>query len=175
MPGRGPSSRSSSPLVADIVDKATRSRMMAGIRGKDTRPELAVRKALHRRGFRYRLHDRKLPGKPDMSFPRYRAAIFVNGCFWHGHDCHLFKWPASRADFWKKKILRNRQKDRENIDALGKLGWRVLTIWECALKGRASHSMDDIVDKVALWLESGKGHGEISGKELVPSGKGDGT
>lgn len=160
--------------MPDVVSPETRSRMMAGIRGKDTKPELIIRKALHSRGFRYRLHDKKLPGKPDMSFPRYRAVIFVNGCFWHGHDCHLFKWPSTRKDFWKKKITRNRQKDLENMEALEKLGWRVLTIWECALKGRTCHSIGDVADKAASWLKSGKSHGEISGKEGILSRKREG-
>ena len=103
--------------MTDVVDRETRSRMMAGIRGKDTKPELTIRKAIHARGFRYRIHDRRLPGKPDMVFPRYRAVILVNGCFWHGHNCHLFKWPSTRVDFWKTKIERNREKDGETMQA----------------------------------------------------------
>ena len=94
--------------MPDIVDSATRSRMMAGIRSTNTRPELAIRKALHAAGFRYRLHPRDVPGKPDMAFARYRAAVFVNGCFWHGHDCPLFRLPDTRREFWSAKIERNR-------------------------------------------------------------------
>ena len=93
--------------MADVVDRKTRSRMMSGIRGKNTRPELLIRKGLHARGFRFRLHDKRLPGKPDLVLPKYSAVIFVHGCFWHGHDCHLFKWPQSRREFWRKKITRN--------------------------------------------------------------------
>jgi len=140
--------------MPDIVSSQTRSRMMAGIRGKDTKPELAIRKALHARGFRYVLHDRKLPGKPDISFPMYGSVILVNGCFWHGHDCHLFKWPSTRHDFWHEKITRNRQKDEENLQALKENGCRVLVIWECALKGRTRLDPDKVVDETEEWLLS---------------------
>mgnify|MGYP001813680444 FL=1 len=122
--------------MADVVDRKTRSRMMSGIRGKNTRPELLIRKGLHARGFRFRLHDKRLPGKPDLVLPKYSAVIFVHGCFWHGHDCHLFKWPQSRREFWRKKITRNKVKDAESYVSLKKEGWYILTIWECALKGR---------------------------------------
>ena len=141
--------------MPDIVSPETRSRMMAGIRGKNTKPELLVRKALHARGFRYRLHDCRLPGKPDMSFPKYRAVILVNGCFWHGHDCHLFKWPSTRQKFWRKKIIRNRQKDQENRQALKEEGWRVVVIWECALKAKTKLNPDEVVSKTEKWLRSG--------------------
>lgn len=120
--------------MADVVDAATRSRMMAGIRGKDTKPEMIVRRALHARGFRYRLHNRKLPGSPDLCFPRYRAVIFVHGCFWHGHNCATFKWPKTRADFWKTKINSNQARDIAAKKRLIELGWRVTTIWECDLR-----------------------------------------
>ena len=117
---------------------------MAGIRAKDTKPELFIRKALHAKGFRYRLHDRRLPGKPDMSFPKYRAVILVNGCFWHGHDCHLFKWPSTRQEFWRRKITRNRQKDEETRQALKAGGWRVVyDSRECALKGKTRLDPDE--------------------------------
>lgn len=150
--------------MADIVDSRTRSRMMSGIRGKDTKPELAVRKALHARGFRYRLHDRRLPGKPDLVFPRYNAVIFVNGCFWHGHDCHLFKWPGSRVEFWRQKIGKNKSNDIAAAFALENLGWRVLTIWECALKGRTKKPLPEIVDTAANWLEKKEPVKNIEGK-----------
>jgi DNA mismatch endonuclease, patch repair protein len=97
--------------MADIVPKAKRSEMMAGIRGKNTRPEMLVRRALHAHGYRFRLHRKDLPGKPDIVLPKYRAVIFVHGCFWHGHDCHLFKWPKTREDFWIQKIKNNQERD----------------------------------------------------------------
>lgn len=151
--------------MPDIVDEATRSRMMSGIRGKDTRPEMVVRRGLHAMGFRYKLHDGTLPGKPDLVFPARRAVILVNGCFWHGHDCHLFKWPSSRADFWKRKILRNREKDAETLESLCSDGWRILTVWECALKGSTRLSASEVVRKVARWLQSGRDSDEIRGTD----------
>jgi len=152
-------------LSPDVVDSITRSRMMSGIRGTNTRPELLIRRGLHCRGFRYRLHDRKLPGKPDMAFAAFRSVIFVNGCFWHGHECHLFKWPATREEFWRQKICRNRDKDRENREALRSAGWRILTIWECAMKGRYRRSIDNVHNLAAEWLRSGVGDSEISNLE----------
>ena len=128
--------------------------MMAGIRGKNTKPELLIRKALHARGFRYRIHCRDLPGNPDMCFPKYRAVIFVHGCFWHGHDCHLFKWPKTRPEFWSAKIARNREVDASAEQKLLSEGWRVATIWECALKGRERLDLDDISQRCADWLRS---------------------
>lgn len=108
---------------------------MAGIRGKDTRPEMILRRGLHARGFRFRLHDRRLPGSPDLVFPGRRAVIFVHGCFWHGHGCHLFRLPATRQEFWRAKIEGNAARDALAEGALAADGWRVLSIWECALKG----------------------------------------
>ena len=137
--------------MADVVDPATRSRMMSGIRGKNTKPELFIRKALHARGFRYRLHC-DLPGKPDICLPKHRAVIFVHGCFWHGHDCHLFKWPSTRPEFWRAKIERNRAVDAAAEEALAEAGWRVAVVWECALKGRTSLPIGEVVDKLGEWL-----------------------
>lgn len=137
--------------MADVVDPATRSRMMSGIRGKNTKPELMIRKALHARGFRYRLHC-DLPGKPDICLPKHRAVIFVHGCFWHGHDCHLFKWPKTRPEFWATKIGRNRQVDAASTAVLLATGWRVGTIWECALKGRARLPLETVLDDCESWL-----------------------
>ena len=148
--------------MADVVDPATRSRMMSGIRGKNTRPELLIRKALHARGFRYRLHC-DLPGKPDICLPRYRAVIFVHGCFWHGHDCHLFKWPKTRPEFWREKIGRNRRVDMVAEQALAEVGWRQAVIWECAIKGRTRLSLEDVISTSADWLVSGEPRLEIRG------------
>lgn len=104
--------------MADVVDSATRSRMMSGIRGRNTKPEIMIRSLLHHHGFRFRLHVRDLPGKPDIVLPRHHAVIFVHGCFWHGHDCPLFKWPGTRADFWREKIGRNQSNDNLAREAL---------------------------------------------------------
>ena len=138
--------------------------MMSGIRGKDTKPELLIRSALHRRGFRFRIHDKKLPGKPDIVLPKYRAIIQIHGCFWHQHNCHLFKWPDTRADFWKNKIQGNVLRDTKRQNDYHELGWRVLTIWECALKGKTRLSFDKLIDLIADWLKNGQSDLEISGK-----------
>lgn len=154
--------------MVDIVDPATRSRMMAGIKSKNTRPEKQIRSALHRSGFRFRLNQASLPGKPDLVFKKYNAVIFVHGCFWHGHDCPLFKWPSSNTSFWRNKIERNRAKDAEALEALKKAGWRVMVIWECALKGKAQMALlPNIVDNVCSWLlRSDTSFQEISGSTL---------
>lgn len=139
---------------------------MSGIRGKDTRPEMVIRSGLHARGFRFRLHDPALPGKPDLVFPKYRAVIFVHGCFWHGHECHLFKWPSSRAAFWKNKIRGNIRNDTRNLGLLGKkYKWRVLVIRECALKGKTRLGPERILSAASSWLNSNSKYREIKGKD----------
>ncbi len=151
--------------MADIVSPETRSRMMSGIKGKDTRPELLIRKGLHAKGHRYRLHVKSLSGKPDLVFPKYRAVILVHGCFWHGHNCHLFKWPSTRKDFWRQKITGNQKNDSKNLAALKEDNWRVMTIWECALKGRERIPLNEIIDKAAEWLLSNRLAMEIRGRK----------
>lgn len=141
--------------MADIVDAATRSRMMSGIRSRNTKPEKLIRSLLHRQGFRFRLHVKDLPGKPDIVFPRYRAVIFVHGCFWHGHDCPLFKWPKTRAEFWQDKIGRNRENDKRAMTALLASGWRVAVIWECTIRGKGK-DVDGLIKGVSNWLQSNK-------------------
>lgn len=149
--------------MADVVDAASRSRMMAGIRGKNTRPEMILRRGLHSRGFRYRLHDRRLPGSPDLVFPGRRAVIFIHGCFWHGHDCHLFRLPTTRRAFWEAKIEGNRVRDEAAEAALLADGWRVLTIWECALKGRERLPVDEVLDRATDWLTKGRMKETVAG------------
>ena len=119
--------------MVDHLSKEARSRVMSRIRGQDTKPELMVRSALHSAGFRFRLHRRDLPGRPDIVLPRYRTVIFVHGCFWHGHSCSRGKLPASNRDFWTKKIGRNKQRDAANCVVLQRLGWNVIVMWECVL------------------------------------------
>jgi DNA mismatch endonuclease, patch repair protein len=138
--------------MADIVDQVTRSRMMSGIRGKDTRPELAIRKGLHALGFRYRLHVRQLHGRPDLVLAKYHAAIFIHGCFWHGHNCPLFKWPNTRKDFWRQKIEGNVARDDRAVTALLASGWRVAVVWECSLRGEAKTA--STVKELAHWLQT---------------------
>lgn len=140
---------------------------MAGIRGKDTKPEKLVRSGLHRLGYRFRLHARELPGKPDLILPRYRAAIFVNGCFWHGHDCHLFRWPSTRQEFWRAKIIGNRERDARNLLALKDSGWRALSIWECALRGRDKIQFENILQDVSGWIDGNSDLEEIRGASTI--------
>ncbi len=140
--------------MSDIVSPEKRAEMMSGIKGKNTKPEILVRKALFKRGFRYRLHYKGLPGKPDLVFPKFRAVIFVNGCFWHGHACHLFKWPKSNSEFWKDKITGNQERDRQNIKKLKEQGWRTRVIWECALKGKSAYDINREIDTLSNWLLS---------------------
>jgi len=151
--------------MADIVPVEVRSRMMSGIRGKNTKPELLLRKGLHAQGFRFRLHDASLPGKPDIVFPRYKAVIFAHGCFWHGHDCHLFKWPSTRPEFWQTKINRNRMVDERTEAALTEKGWRQAIVWECALKGRNRLLLENIITRCAEWLRSDRQRLEIRGEQ----------
>ena len=139
--------------MADKVDTQTRSRMMASIKGKDTRPELVLRRALHARGLRYRLHAAGLPGKPDMVFNRYRAVVFVHGCFWHRHTgCRFASTPSSRIEFWQPKFDANVLRDRAVRGHLLKNGWRVATVWECAL--RKPGQIAATVDTLSEWLVS---------------------
>jgi DNA mismatch endonuclease (patch repair protein) len=135
--------------------------MMSGIRGKDTRPELLIRRGLFRRGFRFRVHVSKLPGKPDIVLPRYNAVILVNGCFWHGHGCSLFKWPSSRVDFWRNKIEQNRKHDAESLGALKTRGLRTLIVWECATKGKSKWPLEILLDAIEKWVLEGSGYSEI--------------
>lgn len=140
---------------------------MSGIRGKNTRPEMLIRRALHARGFRYRLHCKDLPGKPDLCLPKYRAVIFVHGCFWHGHDCHLFKWPKTRPDFWEAKVRRNREVGAAAVERLTAEGWRVATVWECALKGKERLPFDEVIDTLALWLTGTSSALDVRGNDVL--------
>lgn len=142
----------------DTVDSSVRSRMMASIRGKDTQPELIVRKFLHTRGFRYRLHKKELPGRPDLVLPRWRAIIFVHGCFWHGHTgCRYFRLPATRAEFWREKIRGNIERDARASAALGVTGWRVAVVWECALRDQPESALANLEG----WIKRGGDRAEI--------------
>lgn len=137
--------------MVDRVDKQTRGRIMAQVHSKDTKPELTLRKALFKFGLRYRLHVRHLPGKPDLSFPRYRAVVFINGCFWHWHGCKNSRLPSDNAAYWNAKIDRNRQRDKENYEQLLGSGWRVLIVWECAL---VKTKLDNTISRVRTWIDS---------------------
>lgn len=148
----------------DIVSREKRSRMMSGIRSRDTKPELLIRKALYARGFRYRLQGKNIPGKPDLVLKKYNAVIFIHGCFWHRHNCHLFKWPSTSKEFWKKKIEGNVKRDRKNRKLLQEQGWRIATIWECALKGKTKRDPDILIDRLFEWILSGGDFITIKGR-----------
>ena len=130
----------------DKLTQEQRHRCMAAIRSKDTKPELLVRKFLFALGFRYRLNHPRLPGHPDIVLRRYRTVIFVNGCFWHGHEgCPLFRMPQTRTEFWQTKIARNRQRDREEQVRLAQMGWHCITVWECQLKpSQRRHTLESL-------------------------------
>ena len=145
--------------MADVVDPETRSRMMSGIRGKDTKPEMAVRRALFAAGFRFRLHRRDLPGAPDVVLPGPRVAVFVHGCFWHRHmACGLAKLPATNAEFWRAKLDDNVKRDKRAVAALRTAGWRVLVVWECATRGKAA---EGLTLRLSEWIEGHAPLGEI--------------
>lgn len=152
--------------MADIVDKKTRSRMMAGIKGKNTKPELVLRRALHARGFRFRLHGKEFPGCPDLVLPKHGAVIFVHGCFWHRHwNCRYTTNPSTRMEFWQGKFDANVARDSANKVALLSLGWRVATVWECGLRTPAL--ADAAVDATSSWLVSSGSQLEIGQHEMV--------
>ena len=142
--------------MTDIKTPEQRSRNMAAIKGKDTKPEMIVRKYLFSRGLRFRVQVRKLPGTPDIVLPKYRTAIFVNGCFWHGHEgCKYFRLPKSNVEFWKEKIERNIERDRESMQALLDLGWKVIRVWECELRNKANR--EETLNKIYTSITSPDG------------------
>ena len=140
--------------MADNLTKEVRSMNMSHIRSKNSKPEEIVRKFLFSRGLRYRKNVKLLPGCPDIVLPKYHTVIFVNGCFWHKHDCPRFVWPASNQDYWSRKIQRNVERDRENIETLQKLGWDVIVVWECELKkDLRDERLNDIVNEIKNNIE----------------------
>ncbi|PKL79313.1 MAG: very short patch repair endonuclease [Candidatus Melainabacteria bacterium HGW-Melainabacteria-1] len=152
--------------MADVLDPETRRFNMSRIKGQDTRPEMLLRRALHARGYRFRLHVRSLPGKPDLILPKYRSVILIQGCFWHVHGCHLFKWPATRREFWESKLRGNQARDAANRVALVEQGWRVIEIWECAIKGKQRLLLDEIIVRIEEALGEGPGLTQITGEDF---------
>jgi len=135
--------------MADNHTKEVRSRNMSRIRSKNTKPEEKVRKYLFSKGFRYRKNVRKLPGCPDIVFPKYKTVVFVNGCFWHKHDCPRFVWPSSNEEYWVPKILGNVERDRKNVKLLQDLGWKVIIVWECQTKKTVfEKSMTELIEEI---------------------------
>jgi len=159
--------------MTDTVDKQTRSKMMSTVRGKNTKLELAIRQRLFARGFRYRLHTRDLPGKPDMVFPKYSAVIFIHGCFWHLHDCERSTIPKNRREWWRKKLQDNKARDAKALEELRHDHWRVLVVWECSIR-RPGVNCDDALAHVCIsaedFLRSKTNFHEISGplRNIMP-------
>ncbi|RKS12239.1 T/G mismatch-specific endonuclease [Pseudomonas sp. WPR_5_2] len=134
--------------MTDVVSSEKRSQMMSGIRSKDTKPEMQVRRYLHAQGFRFRLHDKSLPGKPDLVLPKWKAAILVHGCFWHWHECRYFKLPQTNTEFWREKLAANKRRDEASCIQLGALGWRVFIVYECALREDAEKSLKSLAASI---------------------------
>jgi DNA mismatch endonuclease, patch repair protein len=152
--------------MADVLTAEQRSFNMSRVRGRNTGPELRVRRALHAAGLRFRLQRRDLPGRPDLVLPRHRAVVFVHGCFWHGHGCQLFRQPATRPEFWQAKIAGNRARDAAALSALAGTGWRVLTIWECAMRGIGRLSEEQLKATAVAFIRGGLPDCEIAGRRL---------
>ena len=150
--------------MVDVLTTKQRQLNMSRIRSGDTKPEMIVRRGLHSQGLRYRLHDRKLLGRPDLVFPRYRAVILVHGCFWHGHHCPLFRLPGTRTEFWRTKIDGNRMRDAKVHSALRADGWRVLTIWECSLKGTSKWPLQLLLADAAEFVRGNEVEQAIEGR-----------
>jgi DNA mismatch endonuclease (patch repair protein) len=151
----------------DTVDKATRSYIMSRVGQKNTGPEILLRSSIHAVGLRYRLHDKTLPGSPDLVFPRFRAVAFVHGCYWHSHGCYRSSVPKSRREFWSHKFQTNRIRDERNVSLLLKSGWRVLIVWECALRGQTAKPSSAVAEVVKAWLESSDKVGDIAGMPVL--------
>ena len=150
--------------MSDTMTREQRHRCMSRIRGRDTKPELLVRRFLWRKGYRYRLYDKRLPGRPDIIMRQRRTVIFVNGCFWHGHDCEKYRLPKTNTEFWQQKIERNRRRDISNRLALKMMGFNVITIWECELEPKRRQmtlrSLDRTLSRILLDQMGAKPYGE---------------
>lgn len=150
--------------MVDVMDAGRRSALMSRIHAKDTKPELIVRRLLWQRGFRFRLHGRKLPGKPDIVLPKWGAVVLVHGCFWHRHEgCPYFRLPKTRTDFWDNKLGRNRERDAATVTALGEMGWRVAVVWECSI--RTDHFA--VAEQLSAWITDGSEHTQMEALDGV--------
>ena len=149
--------------MVDVLTPAQRQLNMSRIRGKDTKPEMTLRRGLHALGFRFRLHRKDLPGRPDLVFPSCRAVILVHGCFWHGHGCGMFKLPTTRREFWETKITNNQHRDQRNAQTLRNLGWRVMIVWECSLRGPARRRPEQVLAACAAFITSDEREAMVGG------------
>lgn len=152
--------------MADVHSSETRSKNMRAIRTRDTSIELRLAELLTELGLSYRVQDKALPGRPDFVLNNYRTVIFVHGCFWHRHHCHLFKVPATRTAFWMGKIDSNVARDKRYIAELRDAGWKVLVVWECALRGKTRLEEDAMAARLEEWICAGEGAGEIDGQGI---------
>jgi len=143
--------------MVDILTPDQRTYNMRNVKSRDTTPELLIRKSLHAKGLRYKLHAKNLPGTPDLVFTKYKTVVFVHGCFWHRHNCHKTSVPASRIEFWEKKFNDNTTRDKMNIKYLSDLGWRVLIIWECALKGQTKLPLVFLIEAAVNFIKNDSG------------------
>lgn len=153
--------------MADRLTPDQRRLNMRRVRAKDTKPEMTVRSLLHAQGFRFRLHRRDLPGRPDIVLPRWRAAVFVHGCFWHGHGCSLFRMPATRTEFWSGKIAGNHRRDAAAVAGLAELGWRSLLVWECALRGKNRRTAAEVSGAMAGFIRGEARFTEIGERGMI--------
>ena len=149
----------------DTVSKEKRSEIMSRVGHRDTSTEKLLRHYLHGSGLRYGIHRGNLPGKPDLVFNKYNAVIFVHGCFWHGHDCGRTKLPKSNVEYWRQKLAKNKERDWKAARHLLDLGWRVLTVWECALQGKKKLPKDTLVNEITAWLRCGEDLKQIQGTD----------
>jgi DNA mismatch endonuclease (patch repair protein) len=149
--------------MTDVLTRAQRTFNMTRIKGKDTKPEMLIRRGLHALGLRYRLHSRRLPGSPDLVFRRHSAVIFVHGCFWHRHACRMFKMPSTRRGFWAKKIAGNAERDAKTVKLLRRQGWRVMAIWECALRGKRRLELRTVLKLAHSFLRGDRNLLELKG------------
>jgi len=147
--------------MADILTVEQRRKCMSSIRRENTIPELLLRSALHKSGLRYRLHDKNLPGSPDIVFPKFHVVLFVHGCYWHSHGCYKSSVPESKRDFWIKKFKANQERDQHNVKSIQGQGWRVIIVWECALKGKTSLPISSVVESINIFLHSNEVFNEI--------------
>ena len=155
--------------MVDVHNKQSRHKNMAAIRSKNTKPERYVRRRLASLGFRYLINVKGLPGTPDIVLKKYKAVILVNGCFWHGHQCHLFQLPKTRTEFWKTKFQANTNRDKRVARELTGLGWRVLTIWECSLKGPKRLTEGELSERLEEWLLNSSNNSEVTSTGILPS------